>query len=94
MTKVEYYSVRNIQKLGNVFYSSPYINDMRTIFDTLSEEFNSKYKGTPVQAKMNNNNVYRTSIKRYYISFTYCAFYTGIGWGRYFDETTMTCNVI
>ncbi|AFA44639.1 hypothetical protein RaK2_00366 [Klebsiella phage vB_KleM_RaK2] len=90
MTKIEYYSVLNIQDLCYDMYNnaSVYRKAMRSVLNTLVEEFNSKYKGTQVLIKIDNG-VYKTVIKYYTISYINCAFKTDIGWRRYFDETTM-----
>ena len=89
MTKIEYYSVLNIQEVCNELYFTPYTEVLRSVLHSLQKEFNAKYKGTPVRTK-NYEFVYETVIDHYIISFIDCVFKTDdIGWNRYFDETVM-----
>ncbi|QOE32226.1 hypothetical protein CPT_Muenster_054 [Klebsiella phage Muenster] len=88
MTKIEYYSVLNIQEVCNELYFTPYTEVLRSVLQSLQKEFNAKYKGTPVRTK-NNEFVYETVIDHYIISFIDCVFKTDIDWNRYFDETVM-----
>ena len=89
MTKIEYYSVLNIQEVCNELYFTPYTEVLRSVLQSLQKEFNAKYKGTPVLTK-DNEFVHETVINDYIISFIDCTFNTDIGcWNRYFDETVM-----
>ena len=90
MTKSEYYSVLNIQEACKGLYFTPYTEVMRSVLKLLQKEFSTKYKGTLISVK-NDNEVFDVLINSYSITFILCYFETSGSievTRKYFDADT------